>query len=118
MKNLTWIDDLKIRGDYGVTGNQDFANYTSLARMKAYDLNYYQGSYIRGWSFSSNPNSNIKWEKGKNWNVGIDFGLFGNRLYGSLNYYSRKQSDLLGVYDVPQPPYGEPSSYVNSGRFL
>ena len=49
MKNLTWIDDLKIRGDYGVTGNQDFANYTSLARMKAYDLNYYQGSYIRGW---------------------------------------------------------------------
>lgn len=115
MKNLTWIDDLKIRGDYGVTGNQDFANYTSLARMKAYDLNYYQGSYIRGWSFSSNPNSNIKWEKGKNWNVGIDFGLFGNRLYGSLNYYSRKQSDLLGVYDVPQPPYGEPSSYVNVG---
>lgn len=115
MKDIKWIDNLKIRGDYGVTGNQDFNSYTSLTTMSGYDLNYYKGQYITGWSFSNNPNPDVKWEKGKNWNVGIDFSLFNYRLSGSVNYYSRKQSDLLGTYDVPLPPNGAPKTFVNVG---
>ena len=57
----------------------------------------------------------MKWEKGKNWNVGIDFSLFNYRLNGSVNYYSRKQQDLLGVYDVALPPNGASQSFVNVG---
>lgn len=115
MKNLTWIDDLKIRGDYGVTGNQEFDSYQSLATMGSYDLNFYKGQYIRGWSFNSNPNPDIKWEKGKNWNIGVDFVLFNQRLTGSMNYYSRRQSDLLGSYNVSLPPNGTPTTFVNVG---
>lgn len=115
MKDFRWIDDLKIRGDYGVTGNQNFGSYRSLATMQGYDLVYYQGQYITGWSFNSNPNPNLKWEKGKNWNVGVDFSLFKNRLSGSINYYNRKQQDLLGTYNVPMPPNGASTSFVNVG---
>ena len=117
LKDIIWINDLKIRGDYGVTGNQEFDSYTSIASMEAYDKNYYRGETIIGWSPNSYlaPNSDVKWEKGKNWNVGIDFSLFNNHLFGSLNYYSRKQSDLLGKYNVPIPPYCAPSSFVNVG---
>lgn len=115
MKDIRWIDELKIRGDFGITGNQDFANYTSLTTMASYDLNYYKGQYIKGWSFANNPNPNVKWEKGKNWNVGIDFNLFKNRLYGSFNYYYRQQADLLGSYTVPLPPNGAPQTFVNVG---
>lgn len=115
LKEVNWLDDLKIRGDYGVTGNQDFSSYMSLSTMASYDLNYYKGQYITGWSFSNNPNASLKWEKGKNWNVGIDFSLFGYRLNGSVNYYSRKQSDLLGTYAVPLPPNGAPTTFVNVG---
>ena len=115
IKNIQWISDLKLRGDFGVTGNQEFDSYKSLALMQAYDLIYYNGTYIKGWGFSSNANPNLKWEKGKNWNVGIDFSLFNYRLNGSVNYYSRKQQDLLGVYDVALPPNGASQSFVNVG---
>ncbi len=115
MRDITWLNDLKIRGDYGETGNQDFASYQSLATMASYDLILYKGNYIQGWGINSNPNEDLKWEKGKNWNVGIDFSLFDYRLEGSFNYYSRKQSDLLGTYSVPVPPNVISDSYVNVG---
>jgi TonB-linked SusC/RagA family outer membrane protein len=115
MKDVKWISDLKLRGDFGVTGNQDFDSYKSLALMSSYDLIYYQGSYIKGWGSSSNPNPDLRWEKGKNWNIGLDFSLFNYRLSGSINYYHRKQQDLLGTYDVPQPPYAHPTTFVNVG---
>jgi len=115
MRDIDWISDLKIRGDYGETGNQDFASYQSLATMASYDLILYKGSLIQGWGINTNPNADLKWEKGKNWNVGIDFSLFNYALEGSINYYNRKQSDLLGSYSVPVPPNVIASSYVNVG---
>ena len=47
IKNIQWISDLKLRGDFGVTGNQEFDSYKSLALMQAYDLIYYNGTYIK-----------------------------------------------------------------------
>ena len=115
MRGINWINDLKIRADYGETGNQDFASYQSLATMASYDLIFYKGQYIQGWGINSNPNVNLKWEKGKNWNAGIDFSLLNYKLEGSVNYYNRKQSDLLGTYSVPVPPNVIANSYVNVG---
>lgn len=56
---------MKLRADFGVTGNQEFDSYKSLALMQAYDLIYYNGAYIKGWGFSSNANPDLKWEKVK-----------------------------------------------------
>ena len=110
-----WLNDLKIRGDYGETGNQDFDSYRSLATMTGFGYVYYQGKWIQVWGPARNVNANLKWEKAKNWNVGIDFSLFDNKLVGSINYYSRRQQDLLGDYNVPVPPYLHGTTFVNVG---
>lgn len=115
MKGLTWLDDLKIRGDFGVTGNQNFDSYKSLATYGGFGWVCYNGGYYQVWGPGKNVNPDLKWEKGINWNVGVDFSLFNHRLSGSLNYYHRKQQDLLGDYTVPVPPYLFESTYANVG---
>ena len=81
MKDLTWLNDLKIRGDFGVTGNQDFGSYLSLNTMTGFGYYFYNGKYFQVWGPSKNVNPDLKWEKGKNWNVGVDFSMFDNRFY-------------------------------------
>jgi len=114
MKEVSWVKDLKVRADLGVTGNQDFSSYKSLATMGNYPDVYYQGKYYSGWGIKSNVNPDLKWEKGINWNVGVDFSLF-DWLSGSINYYNRKQQDLLGNYQVPTPPFLFDNMFVNVG---
>ena len=115
MKDIKWINDLKLRADYGVTGNQDFESYLSLNTMTGFGYYYYNGKYFQVWGPSKNVNPELRWEKGKNWNIGIDFSLFNNRVYGSINYFSRRQQDLLGNYKVSVPPYLFDETYVNVG---
>lgn len=115
MKGLKWLNDLKLRADFGITGNQDFGSYISLNTMTGFGYYCYNGKYFQVWGPSKNVNPNLKWEKGKNWNVGIDFSLFNNRLSGSLNYFNRRQQDLLGNYKVSVPPYLFDETFVNVG---
>ena len=115
MKDVKWVNDLKLRADYGVTGNQDFGSYLSLNTMTGFGYYFYNGRYFQVWGPSKNVNPDLKWEKGKNWNVGLDFSLFKNRLYGSINYFSRRQQDLLGNYKVSVPPYLFDETFVNVG---
>lgn len=115
MQDVEWINDLKIRADYGVTGNQDFGSYISLNTMSGFGYYFYNGKYFQVWGPSKNVNPDLRWEKGKNWNIGLDFSLFANRFYGSLNYFNRRQQDLLGNYKVSVPPYLFDETFVNVG---
>lgn len=115
MRDIDWINDLKIRGDYGETGNQDFGSYLSLNTMTSFGYYFYNGKYFQVWGPSKNVNPDLRWEKGKNWNVGIDFSMFNNRFYGSLNYFNRRQQDLLGNYKVSVPPFLFDETFVNVG---
>lgn len=111
----SWLNELKLRGDFGVTGNQDFGSYLSLDTMGPFGYSYYNGQWVRVWGPGKNVNPDLHWEKGKNWNIGLDFSLLDNRLYGSFNYFNRRQQDLLGNYRVPMPPYLFTHTYVNVG---
>ncbi len=115
MAHVRFVDDLKLRADLGVTGNQNFDNYRSLATMQGFGSYYYNGEYFTVWGPGKNANPDLKWEKGVNWNVGIDFSVFDHVVSGSLNYYNRRQSDLLGDYNVSVPPYLFPTTFVNVG---
>lgn len=115
MKNAGWISDLKLRGDFGVTGNQNFSSYLSLDTMYSFGAYSYNGEFFYVWGPQKNVNPDLHWEKGKNWNIGLDWALFKSRLYGSFNYYNRRQVDLLGEYTVPVPPYLFNTTYVNVG---
>lgn len=115
MKGVDWINDLKLRADIGVTGNQDFGSYMALSTMQGFGSYYYNGSFFTVWGPARNPNYDLKWEKAVNWNIGLDFSLLDHRMSGSLNYYNREQQDLLGNYNVPVPPYIFSQTFVNVG---
>lgn len=113
------VSSLKIRAGYGVTGNMPKDNYMSLSRLKDdAPRMLYNGQWIRGVQPASNPNPDLKWETKGELNVGVDFGLFNDRLKGSIEYYNRKTSDLLYWYSVPVPPnlYNETFTNVGSLR--
>jgi len=115
MKGFTWLNDLKLRADYGITGNQNFDSYLSLDTMQGYGYYQYNGRTFQVWGPAKNVNPELKWEKGKNWNIGLDFSILHNRIYGSFNYFNRHQTDLLGYYNVPVPPYLFTQTFVNVG---
>ncbi len=115
-QGLPWLNELKLRADYGVTGNQDFDNYRSLDTYSGYGYYLYTGSSYQVWGPSQNTNYDLRWEKAINFNVGVDFDVFKNsRLTGSLNYYVRTNKDLLGSYTVPNPPNVQGSTFANVG---
>ena len=77
---------------------------------------YSNGAFIRPLGATSNSNEYIKWEKKREYNVGIDFSFLSNRLKGSIDAYLRNTSDLLWEYDVPVPPYPTDKKWDNYGK--
>lgn len=115
LKNVKWLDELKLRAGFGVTGNQDFSNYKSLFLVKTDGAFYYDGKWSNAYAPASNANPDLGWEKKSEFNVGVDFSFFGDRLSGSLDYYYRYTSDLLYYYSVPVPPYDYKELFTNVG---
>ena len=115
LKGVSWINNLKLRADYGETGNQDFDNYLSLLLYSGYGYYPFNGTSYQVYGPSQNLNPNLHWEKALNFNMGLDFDLFQSRISGSLNYYIRKNQDLLGSYPVPIPPNIQTNTYLNVG---
>ena len=115
MQDIPWLTDLKLRYDFGVTGNQNFGNYQSLATYKAFGHYTYENILFHVWGPSKNVNPNLRWEKGHNQNFGLDFSILNDRVNGSVNYYHKKQIDLLGTYEVPVPPNLFNTIFANVG---
>lgn len=112
---LPWVNELKIRADYGITGNQDFGNYLSLLLYGGAGYFPFNGQYYQVYGPSSNVNPDLSWEKSLNFNVGLDFSVLNNRISGSLDYYIRTNKDLLGSYTVPVPPNTQSTTFTNVG---
>lgn len=115
MKGVSWLNELKLRADYGETGNQDFGNYLSLDTYGSYGYYPFNGTSYQVWGPSQNTNYNLRWEKAINFNAGLDFALLDNKISGSVNYYVRTNKDLLGSYNVPNPPNIQGSTFANVG---
>ena len=94
------INELKIRGSYGVQGNIDKS--TSPFVIGEYeDLSILPGNNEEGIIVINAPNENLRWEKTISSNVGFDLGLLENRIHLSADYYYRKSSDLIGLRAIP-----------------
>lgn len=117
MKSLTWINNLKLRAGFGVTGVIPSGSYQSLTRWSLGDPYYYDnGTWYQGLNVVSNPNPNLKWEKSTEFNVGIDWSVLNDRLSGTIDMYHKKTSDMLWWYDVPCPPNLYNTTLANVGK--
>ncbi|MFT4832231.1 MAG: TonB-linked SusC/RagA family outer membrane protein [Psychroserpens sp.] len=117
LANSSWINALKLRASYGEVGNDELPGfYPSQALFGLGNNNAGEGGILA--SAAGNPE--IRWETNIQTDVALEFGLFNNRVSGTIEYYTRESSDLL--FDVPLPPSAGldevPSnigSWVNSG---
>lgn len=92
--NLSWLNTLKLRASYGVTGNNDISYNAAYATLSAVP---YGG--VVGFTANSLANPDLGWEKTHSTDLAVDFGLLGNRIQLSLDYYTKTTKDLL--YQIP-----------------
>jgi iron complex outermembrane receptor protein len=114
--NIDFIDNLKLRVNYGITGNRPNDSYLSLLRLGPQGNFYYNGSFVPGYSPVSNANTDLKWEKKGEFDAGFDFSLFNSKLSGSFDFYTRTTTDLLFQYQVPVPPNLFNQAWLNLGK--
>jgi TonB-linked SusC/RagA family outer membrane protein len=116
LQDVGFVNDLKFRLAYGVTGNEGFsADYA--AKMYGSDTRWLlpDGAWAYSYGVTKNINDVLGWEEKHEWNVGLDYSLFDNRLYGKFDFYRRKIEGLIYNVQVPQPPNTESEMYKNIG---
>ncbi|WP_282016978.1 SusC/RagA family TonB-linked outer membrane protein [Salegentibacter mishustinae] len=110
------FNQLKLRAGYGITGNQQgLIPQQSLSLVSPGGITYFGGEQIRNFEISQNSNEDLKWERKKQTNIGVDFSLIDSRLSGSLDAYTATTDDLLFNYTVPQPPFPYNTVAANVG---
>jgi iron complex outermembrane receptor protein len=114
MQKFRAISDLKVRASWGVNGNQSFGNYLFLSTYANGDSKamYQFGSNFVTTIRPSAVDPNIKWEQTASSNFGVDFGLYNNRITGTVDVYSKTTKDL--IFTVPVPAGTNLSNYVTT----
>jgi hypothetical protein len=111
MQRVPVISNLKLRAGFGITANQGIAAYSTLGGLSAVNTSLpgspqvrynYGTTIVNGYYVSRIVDPNLDWEYTRTTNVGLDFGLFNNRISGSAEYYTAKTTKLL--YGVALPP--------------
>jgi TonB-dependent starch-binding outer membrane protein SusC len=116
LKDVEYINNLKLRVGYGITGVIPSASYQSQTLYSYEGYFYNNGEWIKGLVPASNPNPDLRWEKSAELNIGVDFAFLKNRISGSVDVYHKKTSDMLWSYNVPTPPYLYSTILANVGK--
>lgn len=114
VKDINWINQLKLRFGWGVTGNSSVSAYSTAGSIlgAAYVFNETQ---VTGYKSEVMPNNNLSWEKTAQYNIGLDFSLLKGRLSGSAEFYRSNTSDLLMSRSIPVT-LGYSSIQTNVGK--
>lgn len=100
MKSVSWIDDLKIRAGYGLTGNQNIGNYSFASVFKTVQYNF-NGQAVTAIVPDMIPNPGVRWEKVEQTNIGIDATIFNRRINLTADFYIKNTNDMLVPMSVP-----------------
>lgn len=117
IRKMPFINSLKLRAGYGETGNSGFANNASQVTLGGGGRYLYpDGQYLQTYGPNRNPNPDLRFERKKETDIGLEFTLFKNRLSGTIDVFNRTVKDLLDTYTSPQPPFVQSSIYTNVGQ--
>lgn len=115
LKEIDQITSLKLRLGWGRTGNQEIGDYPALSTYQSAGSAIWDGKQVVGTGPAKMPNPDLKWETTDQINLGLDFGVFNNRINGGLDYFWKKTTDMLLQLPVPQST-GYRSILSNVGR--
>ncbi len=106
MKNVKWLDNLKLRLSYGFTGNQEnLPPYPYQLLYGPAGPYLYNGQFLQSYAVLQENNPDLKWEIRKSFNAGVDFSVLDDRIRGTVDVFNDETSDMLFLYDLPQPPF-------------
>lgn len=111
LRDISWIDSLKLRGGYGQTSNQSVEPYATLGYLSTRPYNF-GSTNATGYYVSRLPNANLGWEYSITTNYGLDFSILKNRLSGTIEYYTTDTKDLL--LEVALPVTSGVNNYVGN----
>lgn len=100
MDNVGFVSDMKLRASWGISGNNAIGDYDHIA-MLGFSNYTFGGNLATGQVPVNFPNPNLGWEEAESFNIGIDLGLFDNRIFTSFDYYTRTNRNLLLNIPVP-----------------
>ena len=106
-QDLNWLSELKLRASWGQLGNQEIPNFAYLTLFRRDADRYLISRY---------GNPDLKWETTTQTNVGIDFGLMKNRLYGSVDYFKKETTDILLPISLPNFVGDVSPTFLNAGE--
>ena len=114
LRSVTQLSDLKLRAGWAKTGNQGFGDYLQYALINSSNgqASYQLGNTVYGTIRPSAVDPNIKWEETNSYNVGLDFGLLNQRVTGTIDWYTKKTTDL--IFTVPVASETNFSNYVTT----
>jgi len=115
MQSLDFVENLKIRAGYGITGTEPSSPYMSQISLNYGDRFLNNGKWIQGITPVRNANPDLRWEKKKELNLGLDFSFLKGRISGNMDVYQRKTVDMLYDYSVPVPPNLYSTTTANVG---
>lgn len=101
LKSVSWISNLKLRLSYGQTGNDNVAPYQTEGVLSGAKYASFGGSDVVGYVPGNLRNAELGWERTNEYNIGLDFGFFNNRINGSIEYYNRLTKDLIMSRALP-----------------
>jgi TonB-linked SusC/RagA family outer membrane protein len=114
--DITGVNAMKLRASFGRTGTQPGESYISLLRYGRQGNFFYNGSFVPSYGPVSNNNPDLSWETKDEFNVGLDFVAFNNRLDGTIDYFTRVTSGMILPINVPVPPNLFPTTLLNIGE--
>ena len=121
MKDISFLDDLKIRASWGQLGNQNIGNYRHISTISLNSPYIFNNSIVPGAAVTSLSNPNIRWETSTSTDIGLDASFFKNRLSVVADYYVKVSDDILLTPPVPltlgnlSPPAQNEGSVENRG---
>jgi TonB-dependent starch-binding outer membrane protein SusC len=117
LNSVSFVSNLKLRGGWGISGNRNVSPYATLGLLSASAYNFGQGASGQqpAYLVTSLPNKNLSWQSTSQWDAGLDFGLFKNRLTGSVDLYEQRTKDILLTVNLPQSN-GAASTLKNLGK--
>jgi TonB-linked SusC/RagA family outer membrane protein len=116
MDNVSLFDNLKLRASWGLAGNNGVGNYEHIARLDFANYSY-NGNLVNGMVSSNFANPDLSWETSETVDIGLDFSVLSNRISSSVDYYTKRNTDLLLNIPVPTAS-GFSRALTNIGEVL
>lgn len=115
MKGVTWLNNLKLRGGYGISGNRNVGAYATLGALTGSAYNFGNSGGALAYTVGSVPNPTLAWQSTAQTDIGLEFALLNNRITGNIDVYNQNTKNILLNVSLP-PSTGTQSAFENLGK--